>query len=102
MFGDLSIVLVALTMVGITALLVWEAILVQNIPPDRAPSPEMLLGIPGINPIIPLGYGIFALAIAVGIHEFMHLILALAAKLMILSLVVLFVILPIWAFVEPS
>ncbi|TLZ72224.1 MAG: hypothetical protein E6K10_02805 [Methanobacteriota archaeon] len=102
MFGDLSIVLVALTMVGITALLVWEAILVQNIPPDRAPSPEMLLGIPGINPIIPLGYGIFALAIAVGIHEFMHGILARVAKVKIESLGLLFAILPIGAFVEPS
>ena len=101
-FGDLSIVLVALTMVGITALLIWEATLVQNIPPDRAPSPEMLLGIPGINPIIPLGYGVFALAIAVGIHEFMHGILARAAKVKIESLGVLFVILPIGAFVEPS
>src|SRR3990170_3399261 len=59
-FGDLSIVIVGLTMVGITALLVWEATLVGNIPPDRAPSPELLLGIPGLNPVIPLGYGICA------------------------------------------
>src|SRR2546425_3095802 len=101
-FGDLSIVLVGLTMVGITALLIWEAILVRNIPPERAPTPEMLLGIPGINPIIPLGYGVFALAIAVGIHEFMHGILARAAKVKIESLGLLFVILPIGAFVEPS
>src|SRR5712691_4149380 len=49
-FGDLSIVIVGLTMVGITALLIWEAALVRNIPADRVPGPEMLLGIPGINP----------------------------------------------------
>lgn len=101
-FGDLSIVIVGLTMVGITALLVWEATLVANIPPDRAPSPELLLGIPGINPVIPLGYGIFALAIAVGIHEFFHGILARVAKVKVESLGLLFLIFPIGAFVEPA
>ena len=101
-FGDLSIFIVAFTMVGITALLIWEATLVSSIPPDRAPSPEMLLGIPGINPIIPLWYGIFALAIAVGLHEFMHGILARVAKVKIESLGLLFLIFPIGAFVEPA
>jgi len=101
-FGDLSIVLVGLTMVGITALLVWEAFLIRSIPPDRAPSPETLLGIPGLNPIIPLGYGVFALAIAVGIHELLHGILARVSKVKIESLGVLLCILPIGAFVEPA
>src|SRR2546422_750636 len=101
-FGDLSIVLVGLTMVGITALLVWEAVLVRNIPPDRAPSPELLLGVPGLNPIIPVGYGVFALAVAVALHEFMHGILARVSKVKIESLGVLLCILPIGAFVEPS
>ncbi len=101
-FGDLSIAIVGLTMVAITALLLWEATLVRSIPPDRAPTPEMLLGIPGLNPVIPLGYGIFALAIAVGIHEFFHGILARASKVKIESLGVLLAIVPIGAFVEPS
>jgi membrane-associated protease RseP (regulator of RpoE activity) len=101
-FGDLCIGIVGLTMVGITVLLIWEAALVWNIPPDRAPSPEMLLGIPGINPIIPLGYGVFALAIAVGLHELMHGILARVAKVKVESLGLLFLVLPIGAFVEPS
>src|SRR5213595_619111 len=59
-FGDLAIVLVAVTMVGTTLLLLWEATLVQS-SAVRAnpPSPELLLGLPGINPIIPVGYGIF-------------------------------------------
>src|SRR3989454_10696978 len=101
-FGDLSIVIVGLTMGGITALLIWEAMLIRNIPPERAPSPETLLGIPGLNPIIPLGYGIFALAIAVGIHEFMHGILARVSKVKIESLGILLCILPIGSFVEPA
>lgn len=101
-FGDLSIVIVAVAGITITGLLLWEATLVRSIPPERAPTPEMLLGLPGLNPLIPLGYGIFALAIAVGIHEVFHGIVARAAKVKIESLGLLFLIVPIGAFVEPS
>src|SRR5712692_7232965 len=102
-FGDLSIVLVALAMVGTTVLLIWEATLVQN-PAVRGnpPSPDLLLGLPGINPIIPLGYGIFGLAVAIILHEFSHGILARAAKIKIRSLGLILLIVPIGAFVEPD
>ena len=102
-FGDLSLVLVGLTMVGTTVLLIWEATLVQS-PAVRAnpPSPELLLGLPGINRLIPVGYGIFALAIAIVLHEFAHGILARVANLPIKSLGVIFCIFPIGAFVEPD
>src|SRR2546426_9907954 len=43
-FGDPSLVLVRLPMVGVTAPLVWEGVLIRDIPPGRAPSPEHLLG----------------------------------------------------------
>src|SRR5437867_2489537 len=102
-FGDLAIVLVAVTMVGTTVLLLWEATLVQS-SAVRAnpPSPELLLGLPGINPIIPLGYGIFGLAVAIILHEFSHGILARVAKIRIRSLGLIFLIFPIGAFVEPE
>jgi membrane-associated protease RseP (regulator of RpoE activity) len=102
-FGDLSIVLVALAMVSTTVLLIWEATLVQN-SAVRAnpPSPDLLLGLPGINPIIPLGYGIFGLAVAIILHEFSHGILARVAKIKIRSLGLIFLIVPIGAFVEPE
>src|SRR2546422_6716449 len=58
-FGDLSIVLLGLTMVGITALPVLEAVLLRDNPPGRGPGPETLLRIPGLHPDIPLGDGIF-------------------------------------------
>lgn len=102
-FGDLSILLVAVTMAGMTVLLVWQATLVQN-PLVRAnpPSPDLLLGLPGINPIIPLGYGIFGLAVAIVLHEFAHGILSRAANIRIKSLGLIFLIFPIGAFVEPD
>ena len=102
-FGDIAIVLVAVTMAGTTLLLLWEATLVQS-SAVRAnpPSPELLLGLPGINPIIPLGYGIFGLAVAIILHEFSHGILARVAKIRIRSLGLIFLIFPIGAFVEPE
>src|SRR5438094_6850375 len=102
-FGDIAIVLVALTMLGTTALLAWEATLVQNAAiRNNPPSPETLLGLPGINPIIPLGYGILGLAVAIILHEFSHGILSRVANVKIRSLGLIFLIFPIGAFVEPD
>ncbi len=102
-FGDLSLVLVGLTMVGTTALLVWEATLVQSAQVRaNPPSPNLLLGLPGINPLIPVGYGIFGLAVAIVLHEFSHGILSRVAGIKIRSLGGVFVIAPIGAFVEPD
>ncbi|MFQ5837766.1 MAG: site-2 protease family protein [Thermoplasmata archaeon] len=100
--GKAFILLVAVTMVGITLLLLWTATLVQNIPAERAPSPQTLLGLPGVNPFIPLTYGIFALAIAIVVHEFSHGILARRWRVTIKSLGLLLFIVPIGAFVEPE
>src|SRR2546421_379119 len=102
-FGDIAIVLVALTMLGTTVLLAWEATLVQNAAiRSNPPSPETLLGLPGINPIIPLGYGILGLAVAIILHEFSHGILSRVANIKIRSLGLIFLIFPIGAFVEPD
>src|SRR2546428_1889522 len=102
-FGDIAIVLGALTMLGTTALLAWEATLGQNAAiRNNPPSPETLLGLPGINPIIPLGYGLLGLAVAIILHEFSHGILSRVANIKIRSLGLIFLIFPIGAFVEPD
>lgn len=102
-FGDASLAIVGLTMIGTTALLIWEATIVQTpAVRENAPSPQLLLGLPGINPLIPLWYGIFGLAVAIVLHEFSHGILARVANIKIRSLGVIFFILPIGAFVEPD
>lgn len=102
-FGDASLGIVALTMAATTLLLIWEATIVQT-PTVRqnAPSPQLLLGLPGINPLIPLWYGIFGLTIAIVLHEFAHGILSRVANVKIRSLGVIFFLLPIGAFVEPD
>jgi membrane-associated protease RseP (regulator of RpoE activity) len=102
-FGDLSIILVGVTMVATTLLLLWEATLVQSAAVRaNPPSPDLLLGLPGINRLIPLGYGIFGLAVAIVLHEFCHGILARAVNIKVRSVGAIFLVVPIGAFVEPD
>jgi membrane-associated protease RseP (regulator of RpoE activity) len=62
----------------------------------------MIIGIPGLNPLIPLGYGVVGLIAAVIIREFSHGILSRASKIKLKSLGILFFIIPIGAFTEPD
>ncbi|MEW6069665.1 MAG: site-2 protease family protein [Candidatus Thermoplasmatota archaeon] len=99
-----SFALAISTVVGVVTffVLIWVASFVVRIPPKEAPTPQMLIGLPGINPVIPLGYGIVALIIAIVVHEFSHGILARIAKVKLKSLGLLFFIIPLGAFVEPD
>ena len=84
------------------SLLIWEATLVSSIPASSAPSPEMILGIPGLNPIIPIWYGIIGLIVAVVFHEIAHGILTRVGKMDVKSLGIVFLVIPLGAFVEPD
>jgi membrane-associated protease RseP (regulator of RpoE activity) len=101
-YATLGKAVVIAVMIGIMALLIWEAFLVTNIPADQAPDPIMLIGLPGINPIIPIWYGILGLVIAVFIHEFAHGILTRVGEMKIRALGIVFLVLPMGAFVEPD
>ncbi len=101
-YADFGIILSFIIMIFVFFLLIWQAYIVTTIPPSKAPSPVEALGIPGINPIIPLGYGIFALIVAIVFHEFSHGFLVAYHRLKIISIGVLLFIVPIGAFVEPD
>ena len=101
-FSMLSKWIVAAIMFGMTALLLWEATLVTSIPVESAPGVDMILGIPGINPIIPLWYGILGLVIAVVVHEFAHGILARTYGMNVKSLGIVWMLIPMGAFTEPD
>ena len=88
--------------VFIMALLIWEATLVSRIPADKAPTPEMMLGIPGINPVIPIVYGIIGLVVAIIVHEFAHGILTRVGDMKLKALGAIFLIIPLGAFAEPE
>ncbi len=101
-FGDFSICISVIMIVGVFLLLLWQAILVVNLPPSSAPSPVEAIGIPGINPVIPIGYGIIGLVVAIVVHELAHGLLIANQKMKIVSLGILLFIIPIGAFVEPD
>jgi len=101
-YGDASLLFVFIAMFGLFGLLIYEAFLVPTIPRVNAPTPDLLLGIPGLNRVIPLGYGVLGLAVAIVLHEFAHGILSRVANIKVQSLGVLLVILPVGAFVEPD
>jgi membrane-associated protease RseP (regulator of RpoE activity) len=98
--GDLGVLLAALAMIVIVLLLLWEGVLATRIPASAAPSPSEALGIPGLNPIIPLGYGIVALAVGIVLHELAHGVVARSQKVGVKSLGILWFVVPVGAFVE--
>jgi membrane-associated protease RseP (regulator of RpoE activity) len=101
-YGDFSVVITIIVMFTFLIILIWVGFLVLNIPEERVPSPQMILGIPGLNPIIPIWYGILALVIALIVHEFTHGILTRVANSRIVSLGLVFFVVPMGAFVEPD
>ena len=101
-YANFGIVLSFFIMIFVFFLLLWQAYIVTTIPPSRAPNPQEAIGLPGINPIIPVGYGILALIVAVVLHEFSHGFLVAYHKLKIISIGILLFIVPIGAFVEPD
>lgn len=101
-YGSLGIIVASICMVLIMILVIWSAMLASQVPADQAPSPDMVLAIPGVNPLIPIWYGIAGLAISIIIHEFSHGILARVADVKIKSLGLAFLVVPLGAFVEPD
>lgn len=94
--------LTAVLMLLMSLVLVIQLFFIFQLEPEQAPSPRYVLGIPGINPIIPVGFGIVALIFAVVVHEFSHGILARVHDLKVKTMGLLFFIVPIGAFVEPD
>lgn len=94
----------------IVGLLVFVLLITSVVPyfvaPDvvkeTAPPPEFLLGIPGVNPLIPVGYGLLALVLALVIHEGSHGVMAYVARMRVKSLGLVAFVIPIGAFVEPD
>jgi len=99
-YGKAALWICLLSMIAIMVLLIWEATIVPQI--KTAPSPQLVLGIPGINPIIPIWYGILGLVVAIVVHEFAHGILTRAGGMKVQSLGLVFLVFPIGAFVEPD
>jgi membrane-associated protease RseP (regulator of RpoE activity) len=101
-YAAVAKVICFLVAIFIMSLLIWEATLVTSIPADKAPTPDMILGIPGVNRIIPLWYGILGLIVAIVAHEFAHGILTRTGGMSLRSLGIILLVVPLGAFVEPN
>lgn len=99
-YSKMSLWICAGAMMLIMGLLLWEATIVPQL--SKPPSPELILGIPGLNPVIPVGYGILGLVVAVVFHELAHGIMTRLGEMKVQSLGVLFLVFPMGAFVEPD
>jgi membrane-associated protease RseP (regulator of RpoE activity) len=98
--GDLGILMAGLAMVAIVVVLLIEAVLAFGLGAARAPTPTEALGLPGINPFIPLGYGLVAIVIGIVIHEMFHGIVARSQNIGVKSVGILWLVVPVGAFVE--
>ena len=98
--GTVGVILAAIAMVVVVLVLLLDAIVAAQTPPSMAPAPQTALGLPGINPIIPLGYGILALIVGVVLHELAHGVIARSQNIGVKSLGILWLVIPVGAFVE--
>jgi membrane-associated protease RseP (regulator of RpoE activity) len=98
--SDLGVALAAIAMAGIVVLLLIDAALALRLNAANAPPVTEALGLPGINPIIPVGYGILALVVGVVLHELAHGVVARSQGIGVKTLGVLWCVVPVGAFVE--
>ncbi len=101
-FGRVSVVIVIVSALLAVALLIYGSILSLSIKPSNAPSLSLLIGLPGINPAIPITFGLVAIILAVAIHEIFHGVVARRQGIKLNSVGALFFVIPVGAFVEPD
>ena len=103
-YGEVSLWLCWIVMLIVALFLIVAIIAAIMAPPNLdPPSPSELLAIPGLNPAIPLGWGVIAFVISLVIHEFGHGIQARAHGMKIRNFGLLMLgPLPMGAFAEPE
>jgi len=107
-YGNFAVILCFVLMIVMIVFFIWQINLLSEIPPEKKvdlPGPEFALVLPGINPILPLDYLpyiIIAFIVAIIVHEFSHGIMAYVGDLKVKSMGIVYLIIPIGAFVEPD
>ena len=102
-FGAFSLLVSFLLMVTIIAILAIDvSLLPEMISSGTSMGLEYALAIPGLNPMLPLVYGIIGLIIAMVVHELAHGIQSRANKVDVKSSGILYGVVPLGAFVEPD
>ncbi len=103
-YGEISlwVCIFSMLMVGLLMIVAFITALVTP-PQSPPPSASELVAIPGLNPVIPLGWGALAFIVALVIHEFGHGLQARAHGMRIRAFGLLQLgPLPLGAFAEPQ
>jgi membrane-associated protease RseP (regulator of RpoE activity) len=103
-YGEVSVWICSVSLVAV-ALLVILAFISSLLAPQTAepPAASELIAIPGLNPVIPLGWGIIAFVVSLIIHELGHGLQARAHGMRVRSFGLLQLgPLPLGAFAEPQ
>ena len=103
-YGEVSlwVCIFSMLMVGLLMIIAFITALVTP-PQTPPPSASELVAIPGLNPVIPLGWGALAFIVALVIHEFGHGLQARAHGMRIRAFGLLQLgPLPLGAFAEPQ
>jgi membrane-associated protease RseP (regulator of RpoE activity) len=103
--GSAAVTVCFVLSVLLIPLLVWNALLSFQLPVEAAPSPILAIGLPGVNPImsgVNFWYAVVGLIIAIVVHETAHGVMARIAGVELKSVGLMFLVIPIGAFVEPD
>lgn len=102
-FHPIALALCYIAMVGMIATLIGAVYAYIRAPEAvGGMDPRLVLAFPGINPIIPIGYGIIGLIVTLVFHELSHGIVSRHQGITVKSMGILFFIIPMGAFVEPD
>ncbi|MDR0335053.1 MAG: site-2 protease family protein, partial [Methanomassiliicoccaceae archaeon] len=101
-FGTLSKIIAVILMLMIVFIIVVDLFLLPLMVDAPGLGVEYALALPGINPMLPLHYGVLGLVVAVVIHEMAHGIQTRANDMKVESTGLLYAVVPVGAFVEPN
>jgi membrane-associated protease RseP (regulator of RpoE activity) len=101
-FGTISKILAFFLMAMILFIIVIDLMLLPLMMESPGIGVEYALAIPGINPMLPIWYGLLGLIVAVVIHEIAHGIQTRANDMAVESTGLLYAVVPVGAFVEPN
>ena len=100
--GAVSLIVSAILTVAIVSILVIDLLLLPSMFGKTNMGIEYALAIPGLNPMLPIVYGIIGLVFAMVIHEMAHGIQSRANDIKVNSSGILYGVVPLGAFVEPD
>ncbi|MCL2712207.1 MAG: site-2 protease family protein [Methanomassiliicoccaceae archaeon] len=101
-FGILSKIIAAVLMIAMIFIMVMNVIVLPMMMTSPGLGVEYALALPGINPMLPLSYGIIGLIVALVLHEMAHGIQTRANDMNVESVGLLYAVVPVGAFVEPN